>query len=194
MISSLFNCRYDGHWTAKPLKPMFMDLLPFHYMFVFIVALLFVVMAVFGPIQDAFQNIFNLTCAYALLVAAWILWNRWRYVLSEEGVKQREVTLERNADIINHHASKWYSRYVFAAFLIWVGIWLWDAKGDNWIMRIVSFVYFGWALYVAREIGLLVLAAIGIALILWFFSALPPIPTAIIVGALIIAGAIRDRR
>ena len=193
MIASLFNCRYDGHWTAKPLKPMFMALVPFHYIFVFIVALLFIVMAVYGPIQDALQNAFNLTCAYALIIAALILWNRWRYVLSEEGIKQREALVERNANIINTHASKWYARYALAAFLIWLGIWLWDVKGDNWIARCASIVYFGWALYVAREVGLLVLAGIGIALVLWIFTALPPIPTAIIVGAIIIAAAIRDR-
>ena len=193
MIASLFNCRYDGHWTAKPFKTMFMALMPFHYMFLFIVVLLSFVSAMNGSTEDSLYLAFEVTCIYSSVILFLMLWNRWRYVLSDKGVIQRGEAIDRNDAYIKHHASKWYGRYAIAAFLILVGIWLWDAKGDNWIMRIVSFVYFGWALYVAREIGLLVLAAIGIALILWFFSALPPIPTAIIVGALIIAGAIRDR-
>lgn len=194
MIASLFNCRYDGHWSARPLKPMFLALMPFHYVFLFIVGLLFFVMAVAGTISDGLPLAIGVSEFYGAAVCVYLLWNRWRYVLSDKGIIQRGEAVERNDAFIAHHSSKWYSRYALAAFMILVGIWLWDVKGDNWILRIASVVYFGWALYVAREIGILVLVAIVIALVMWFFTALPPIPTAIIIGAIIIAAAIRDRR
>lgn len=166
----------------------------FHQAFLFVTGLLAFLTYMNGTVSDGLVTALYMTLGYGAAVLVVLLWTHWEYVLDEKGVAQQTQAAKHREELFQKHSGRWYSRYAIAAFLILVGIWMWDVKGENWVTRIVSVGYFIWALYMAREVGFLVLAGIGIALVLWIFSALPPIPTAIIVGALIIAAAIRDRR
>jgi hypothetical protein len=82
-----------------------------------------------------------------------------------------------------------WARYVSAALLIWFAIWFaqQDANGKHWWLPVAAFIY---ALIRAREISIGVLVLGGIYLIFHGIAALP-VSVAVIVGAMIIASAMK---
>jgi len=81
-----------------------------------------------------------------------------------------------------------WARYVSAALLIWFAIWFaqQDANGKHWWLPVAAFIY---ALIRAREISIGVLVLGGIYLI--FHGIAAPVSVAVIVGAMIIASAMK---
>ena len=83
----------------------------------------------------------------------------------------------------------WWVRYLSAGAMVWFAIYSiqTDKKGEGWLFAIGLFIY---ALIRAREISILVLLVGGAILIFKGVAALP-VSVAVIIGALIIASAMK---
>ena len=109
--------------------------------------------------------------------------------LEEEQLKQaRLVRQEEFWTRIESLLKHWWARYPLAGLITWYSIvMIQQPKGDAWIPGVVALMF---AAYLAREISILIVGAI-VAYLLFAGAAMLPVSVAVIIGALIIASAMR---
>lgn len=81
----------------------------------------------------------------------------------------------------------WWVRYPLAGLLVWGAAALYAEKPQAWW---ASLAFVIWAMVLAKEISLLVLL-VGAAILLFQGVAALPVSVAVIIGAIIIASALR---
>lgn len=173
--------------------------------------LIFVLMFVFVPLAEAEEiGAFDFGCAivgcviasYMLFRSIKSLFRKQRSILTDEARERIErerqeemAAIEPNEDELGFKSS-WYIRYPLAVGCLVLTFILADYAGDSedekfalavWLWVAILGVF---SLIYAREVSLL---ALGALLFYWFFKGIAalPISVAIVIGALIIASALK---
>jgi hypothetical protein len=117
-----------------------------------------------------------------------------KYMLTREVIETtdygKRVAAEKEEDDLRHaqeRDDKWYVRYPIAFLLLAAAWWLASERENVWWLSIVLVVS---AAVYAREVSFLLLLALGAYLLFQGIAALP-VSVAVIIGAFIIAGAIK---
>lgn len=126
-----------------------------------------------------------------LLTGLWVSYRYWKTThltepTPEAQERQRTAELEKQRKA-EEFENKWYVRYPIAVLILWGAWYIVDKKPDSWwIAALVALA----AIYFARELALLL---IGIGLIYLLFQGIAALPVsiAIIIGAIIIASALK---
>jgi hypothetical protein len=100
----------------------------------------------------------------------------------EEKLKEQAA-----AQLAAEREDRWYFRYPMAALMIFGAYWVVEKKEHLWWLGLLLLLV---AAFQARELSLLILAALGVYLLFQGIAALP-VSVAVIIGAIIIAGASR---
>jgi hypothetical protein len=126
-----------------------------------------------------------------LFTGLWLTWRFWKttYVteLTLEAQERKEAVERETLQKAAEFEERWYVRYPIALLILW-GAWYIFEKKPNawWVAAIAAFA----ALYYARELALFALS-IGLLYALFQGIAALPVSVAIIIGAIIIASALK---
>jgi len=108
-------------------------------------------------------------------------------VLTERGTavqaQQQRETEHRHAEFFNR---RWI-RYPAAVLIVWFAVEIWTQKPGAWWLALLALLYAAWF---AREVAGVAIVLGGIYLLFQGIAALP-VSVAIVIGALIIASALR---
>ncbi len=106
-------------------------------------------------------------------------------VLSEDEIKAQSEAKAKWDRI----AKQWWYRYPMAGVTFFGAWFLVDAKPHLWWLAAIAVIY---GLVLAKELGFLALFGLGCIVVLWIFQGIAslPVSVAVIIGALIIAGAV----
>lgn len=190
--------KYAGQYVTIPLKTRFLALNFWHLlMLVFSVVSLFFASEDQAPPERYFWGALGIFLLWGTPTALLMWIHRRVYVLSKDGEadkKADEMTKLLKGNWWDPHLRRWYVRYPAAVAIAAFGWWLFN---DGRTMGMVAgVVYMGGALFVARELGVLMLMlallAVGIAALYGVFSLFSGLSLvgAVLVGACIIAWAI----
>lgn len=125
-----------------------------------------------------------------LAVSLKTLFQRRKLVFTPEGAEEEKALQIEKYRKDREREDKWWFRYPLAAFMFW-GAWnVYVERPRSWWLAVLFVVA---ALFVARELALVLIAAALIGGAFFLVSGLP-VSVAIIVGASIIAWAIYARR
>jgi len=102
--------------------------------------------------------------------------------------EDEEIDTTEEEGIFSKLKDRWFIRYPFAALLLWVAGYILFNESNEWYLAVILAL---WAAALAKEVSI-VLIVIGVGYMILQGIAALPVSIAIIIGALIIAGAMKE--
>ena len=184
----------DGQFSPVTVKEILRSELKFHLEFHLGIAII-VVALTFFVIDNFSWSLWALVpIAFWLILIGLILLTR-RYLDKTQAAADEQQENKPIAELkgkLPQQSDRWYDRYLSGIFLCGTAIWLYD-HNQSWIWA-AAVVY---ALFLMREVVLLIVFLTGS---LWALDYVldaaktMPVPAAIIIGSIIIALAVNNRK